>query len=107
MQSHHEWKIIGSSLENVKSKVTPFKSGHSRFCPCIRRIQSMSILPIVHYPEAVLLEVGKPVGDLNEELERLVADMFVTMEDAGGVGLAAPQVGVSRRLFVMDTPNHD
>ena len=51
----------------------------------------MPILPIVHYPEAVLLEVGKPVGDFNEELERLVADMFVTMEDAGGVGLAAAQ----------------
>lgn len=67
----------------------------------------MPILPIVHYPEAVLLEVGKPVDDFNEELERLVADMFVTMEDAGGVGLAAPQVGVGRRLFVMDTPERD
>ena len=55
----------------------------------------MPILPIVHYPEAVLLEVGKPVGDFNEELERLVADMFVTMEDAGGVGLAAAQVGIA------------
>ena len=67
----------------------------------------MPILPIVHYPEAVLLEVGKPVDDFNEELERLVADMFVTMEDAGGVGLAAPQVGFGRRLFVMDTPERD
>lgn len=41
------------------------------------------------------------------ELERLVADMFVTMEDARGVGLAAPQVGVGRRLFVMDTPEDE
>ena len=53
------------------------------------------------------MEVGKPVDEFGEDLERLVADMFVTMEDAGGVGLAAPQVGVGRRLFVMDTPERD
>lgn len=64
----------------------------------------MSVLSIVHYPEPVLLEVGKPFLDeeFNEGLEKLVADMFDTMEKAGGVGLAAPQVGISRRLFVMD-----
>jgi peptide deformylase len=66
----------------------------------------MAILPIVNYPEPVLLEVGKPVGgdEFGPGLEKLVADMFATMEDAGGVGLAAPQVGVSTRIFVMDTP---
>lgn len=67
----------------------------------------MPILPIVHYPEPVLLSVGKPVDDFDGELEKLVADMFVTMEDARGVGLAAPQVGVGRRLFVMDTPEDE
>ena len=69
----------------------------------------MSLLPIVHYPEPVLLTVGRPLGDeeFNKDLERLVADMFETMEDAGGVGLAAPQVGISRRLFVMDVPLED
>ncbi|HQZ98505.1 MAG TPA: peptide deformylase, partial [Pyrinomonadaceae bacterium] len=67
----------------------------------------MPILPIVHYPEPVLLTVGKPVDVFDAELERLVADMFVTMEDARGVGLAAPQVGVGRRLFVMDTPEDE
>ncbi len=69
----------------------------------------MPILPIVHYPEAVLLTVGKPVGDgeFDAGLEQVVEDMFLTMEHAGGVGLAAPQVGISKRLFVMDTPNDD
>jgi peptide deformylase len=69
----------------------------------------MSLLPIVHYPDAVLLKAGKPLGDedFNADLERLVADMFETMEDAGGVGLAAPQVGLSSRLFVMDVPLDD
>ncbi len=69
----------------------------------------MPILPIVHYPEQVLLTVGKPVeeGEFDAELAQLVDSMFATMEHARGVGLAAPQVGVSRRLFVMDTPNGD
>jgi peptide deformylase len=69
----------------------------------------MSILKIVHYPEPVLLTVGKPVGEeeFNEELRRLVEDMFETMYAAEGVGLAAPQVGVSRRLFVMDVPKEE
>lgn len=69
----------------------------------------MPILPIVHYPEPVLLTVGDPVGEVEfgGELEKLVADMFETMADAGGVGLAAPQVGVGKRLFLMDTPERD
>jgi peptide deformylase len=74
-----------------------------------RKIVVMPILPIVHYPEEVLLTVGKPIGDdeFGEELARTVEDMFATMADARGVGLAAPQVGISRRLFVMDTPESD
>ena len=67
----------------------------------------MSLLEIVHYPAPVLLEVGKPVDKFDGGLATLVADMFETMEKAGGVGLAAPQVGVSKRLFVMDTPRED
>jgi peptide deformylase len=69
----------------------------------------MSILKIVHYPDPILLTVGKPVGEdeFNEELQKLVEDMFETMYDAEGVGLAAPQVGVSKRLFVMDVSVED
>jgi peptide deformylase len=64
----------------------------------------MALMRIVHYPEPVLLTVGKPVGGdaFGTDLERTVADMFETMRDAGGVGLAAPQVGLSQRFFVMD-----
>jgi peptide deformylase len=66
----------------------------------------MSELKIIHYPEPVLLTVGRPVGDedFSNGLHKLVEDMFETMAAAGGVGLAAPQVGVSKRLFVMDVP---
>ena len=47
------------------------------------------------------------MDDFDGDLEKLVADMFLTMEDARGVGLAAPLVGVGRRLFVMDTPEDE
>jgi len=69
----------------------------------------MPLLKIVTYPEPVLLTVGKPVADreFGTDFDRLVADMFETMRDAGGVGLAAPQVGVSKRFFVMDVPDED
>jgi peptide deformylase len=62
----------------------------------------MSELKIVHWPDPVLLTPGEPVTEFDDRLERLVNDMFETMYAAQGVGLAAPQVGVSKRLFVMD-----
>src|SRR5688572_456281 len=69
----------------------------------------MALLKIAHYPEPVLLTIGKPLREeeFNAELERTVADMFETMDRAGGVGLAAPQVFDSRRLFVMDVPDEE
>lgn len=69
----------------------------------------MSLLRIVHYPEPVLLTVGQPFGEeeFGPELEKLVEDMFETMYDAQGVGLAAPQVALSKRLFVMDVPDEE
>lgn len=60
------------------------------------------IIKITEYPEKVLGEVGKPVEKFDEELEKLCEDMFETMYDADGVGLAAPQIGLNLRLFVMD-----
>jgi peptide deformylase len=62
----------------------------------------MALLDIVTYPNPVLEAPGEPVTEFGEDLRRLVEDMFETMYAARGVGLAAPQVGVSRRLFVMD-----
>lgn len=66
----------------------------------------MALLKIVNYPEPVLLTVGRPIGEeeFNENLKQLVEDMFETMYQAKGIGLAAPQIGVSKRLFVMDVP---
>ena len=62
----------------------------------------MALRPIVEYPAPVLLTPGDAVIEFDTELKSLVGDMFDTMYDAGGVGLAAQQIGVSLRLFVMD-----
>jgi peptide deformylase len=62
----------------------------------------MAIRKISEYPEDVLSKVGEPVTDFGPELKALTDDMFETMYDAEGVGLAAPQIGLSLRLFVMD-----
>ena len=62
----------------------------------------MGIRRITKYPEKVLGQVGKPVTEFDEELRALTDDMFETMYDDEGVGLAAPQIGLNLRLFVMD-----
>lgn len=62
----------------------------------------MTVRKITEYPEQVLAEIGQPVTAFDGELEALCADMFQTMYDAEGVGLAAPQIGLNLRLFVMD-----
>jgi len=59
-------------------------------------------MEITEFPEKVLKQLGEPVSEFGPELEKLVSDMFETMYAAEGVGLAAPQVGLSLRLFVMD-----
>ena len=62
----------------------------------------MAIRKITEYPEKVLAEIGKPITEFDEDLEKLCADMFETMYDAEGVGLAAQQIGLPLQLFVMD-----
>src|SRR6266851_8308681 len=62
----------------------------------------MSLLKIVTWPNSILDAPGEPVTEFNGDLKKLVNDMFETMYSAPGVGLAAVQVGVSKRLFVMD-----
>lgn len=66
----------------------------------------MSLLNLVYYPDPVLLSVGRPVaeGEFDDRLRQTIDDMFATMYKAEGVGLAAPQVGISSRFFVMDVP---
>src|SRR5690625_709091 len=62
----------------------------------------MAILPIVTYNDPILLERTESVKENSDELQELIDDMFETMYNAAGVGLAAPQIGQKLQLFVMD-----
>ncbi|MDA7836227.1 peptide deformylase [Salibacteraceae bacterium] len=61
------------------------------------------ILPIVAYGDPVLKREGEEIDENYPKLKELIDSMFETMENAQGVGLAAPQVGLSIRLFIVDT----
>ena len=60
------------------------------------------ILPILIHPDPRLKTRAKEIGAPDDEIRALAADMLETMYDAPGIGLAAPQVGVMRRILVMD-----
>jgi len=60
------------------------------------------IRSILIHPDPRLKKLCEPVTDITDDIRRLAADMLQTMYDAPGVGLAAPQVGVTKRLLVMD-----
>jgi peptide deformylase len=62
----------------------------------------MSLLKIITWPNPMLDMPGEPVSEFDDDLKKLVNNMFETMYAAPGVGLAAVQVGVPQRLFVMD-----
>lgn len=59
-------------------------------------------LTVIKYPDPRLRQVGKPVTEFDERLKAFVARMFTLMRQHKGVGLAAPQVGIAHRLFVMN-----
>lgn len=67
----------------------------------------MTIRPILIHPDPRLKKTSEPVSEVTDELRRLADDMLETMYDAPGVGLAAPQVGVMARMFVMDCVKED
>jgi len=67
----------------------------------------MTIKKISALPEPVLRRKAKPVSDFGTELQTLAEDMIETMREAPGVGLAAPQVGISERVIVVEYPVND
>lgn len=62
----------------------------------------MAIMEILHFPDPRLREKALPLTEVDDDLRRLVDDMFETMYEAPGVGLAAIQVGIAKRIAVMD-----
>lgn len=62
----------------------------------------MAVRPILIAPDPILKRKANPVSNVDDEVRRLLDDMLETMYQAPGIGLAAPQVGLSRRVLVMD-----
>jgi peptide deformylase len=67
----------------------------------------MSILPILIIPDSVLRQKAEPVATVDDEIRRLMDDMLDTMYDAPGIGLAAPQIGVLKRVVVLDVSHRE
>jgi len=68
----------------------------------------MAILPICQFPrDPVLRQKAKRVSRIDKSIQRLIDDMVETMQQANGVGLAAPQVGVSLRVIVLQMPEEE
>lgn len=66
-------------------------------------IATMALLPILEFPDPRLRTVAEPVSEFNDELRQLIKDMFETMYDAPGIGLAATQINVHQRIITIDT----
>jgi peptide deformylase len=67
----------------------------------------MALLEIIQYPDPTLKKVAAPVEIVTDETVRLIENMVETMYRAPGIGLAAPQVGVSQRIIVLDTDHEN
>lgn len=67
----------------------------------------MAILPIIEAPDPFLRTVSTPVAEVTDATRALIADMFETMYDAPGIGLAAIQIGVAERILVIDLQEKD
>lgn len=66
------------------------------------RLENMAILDVLTFPDERLRNVAKPVSTVDSSIKQLVSDMFETMRDENGIGLAATQVNVHKRVVVMD-----
>lgn len=67
----------------------------------------MAILPIIWAPDPILKTKCKPIETVDDAVRRVLDDMLSTMYDAPGIGLAAPQIGLDRRVIVVDVSKED
>jgi peptide deformylase len=73
----------------------------------ISYVRQMTIRPIITIPDPVLREVCAPVATVDDDVRKLADDMLETMYDAPGIGLAASQIGLLQRIFVLDVAKDD
>jgi peptide deformylase len=89
------------------------RGGEARQPACVDRNGAITyfaqamIRSIVQLPDPVLRKISSPVEKIDDEIRKLIADMFETMYDAPGVGLAAVQIGVPKRVVTIDATRGD
>lgn len=90
--------------ETIRDIASRFASSNLniQICNYERQETALMIYPIVKYPDPILQKPAEPVTTFDAKLRELVDDMFTSMYDAQGIGLAAPQIGISKRLTVID-----
>ena len=91
--------LFSISLRMACAGATPYPVATGRL---LSYVPGMTLRPILLHPDPRLKKACAPVAQVTPELGALAEDMLQTMYDAPGVGLAAPQVGVLARMFVMD-----
>ncbi len=67
----------------------------------------MSLLPVTVYGDSILRETAKSISSVDDELIKNIQDMFETMRNANGIGLAANQVGLNKKMFIIDLKGVD
>ena len=101
----------GKLAENLIIKLICLSKFLFRYCTIEKSFKSvltetwlkMAILEIIEFPHPNLRKIAAPVTAFDAKLGRLVDDMFETMYEANGIGLAATQVDIHKRLLVLDT----
>jgi len=86
-------------VSGVGYRASSHRKGH---CSALFSTAAMAIFPIRTYPDPILRMTPGPVAHVEDDVRRLVDDMFETMYEAPGVGLAAPQVGIALQVIVCD-----
>jgi peptide deformylase len=67
----------------------------------------MSLMPVTVYGDSILRETAKPILSVDDEIIQNIQDMFETMRNANGIGLAANQVGLNKKMFIIDLKGVD
>jgi peptide deformylase len=90
-------KTLAQSVEKASERTTDSSKAILQ-----KKSAKVKIHEIVKYPDPVLSKAGQPVSVFDDKLKTLVEEMFESMYEAHGIGLAAPQIGLSQRLTVID-----
>ena len=93
--------VLSSILSALYHNLALKLSRYPYLCHLVEK-SSIMVYPIVAYGANILRQVAEPIGADYPDLEKLIADMWDTMYASDGIGLAAPQIGVSRKIVVID-----